>query len=116
MCLTMSNVVLADLHWEVKVNSLSFWELIIEHQMNNQGMIDGVFPQVTFSKEHRKIINLTPAAVQERLKKVLAELSQNGCLFVSIFLLQIVFSIRALMNIFIVRDFFIGIVGIRAEG
>lgn len=82
MCVTMANVVLSDLHWEVKVNALNFWELIIEHQMNDQGMIDGVFPQVTFSKEHRKIINLTPATIQERLRKVLVGLSQNGCLHV----------------------------------
>ncbi|XP_034249167.1 uncharacterized protein LOC117650022 isoform X4 [Thrips palmi] len=82
MCITMANVVLSDLHWEVKVNALNFWQLIIDHRMNDQGMIDGVFPQVTFSKEHRKIINLTPAAIQERLRKVLVELSQNGCLHV----------------------------------
>ncbi|KAE8740816.1 hypothetical protein FOCC_FOCC013670 [Frankliniella occidentalis] len=82
MCLTMANVVLSDLHWEVKVNALIFWKLMIERQMNDQGMIDGVFPQVTFSKEHRKIINLTPSVIKDRLRKVLAELSQNGCLHV----------------------------------
>lgn len=88
MCVTMANVVLSDLHWEVKVNALNFWELIIEHLMTDQGMIDGAFPQVTFSKEHRKIINLTPAAIQERLRKVLVELSQNGCLHVLLETLQ----------------------------
>ncbi|KAK3931173.1 BRCA1-associated ATM activator 1 [Frankliniella fusca] len=82
MCVTMANVVLADLHWEVKVNALTFWKLMIERQMNDQGMIDGVFPQVTFSKEHRKIINLTPAVIQDRLRRVLTELSLNGCLHV----------------------------------
>lgn len=43
-------------------------------------MIDGTFPAVTFSKEHKKIITLTDKEIQLRLRKVLNELSLRGCL------------------------------------
>lgn len=71
-----------DLHWEVKVNSLCFWEKVIQHSLANQGMIDGFFPSVTFSKEHKKIVTLTNEEIKLRLNKVLNELSSIGCLYV----------------------------------
>jgi BRCA1-associated ATM activator 1 len=43
-------------------------------------MIDGTFPAVTFSKEHKKIITLNDKEIQLRLRKVLNELSLRGCL------------------------------------
>nr|CAD7256857.1 unnamed protein product [Timema shepardi] len=70
----------SDLYWEVKVNVLSFWEKVIEQQMSDQGMIDGVFPNVTFSKENRKIVTLTSEAIKLRLNKALEELARLGCL------------------------------------
>lgn len=87
-----------ELQWEVKVNAFSFWSTVICRQFTHQGMIDGTFPAVTFSKEHRKIITLTdkvmtanlrglktsklvsPQEIQIRLLKVLNELSLRGCL------------------------------------
>jgi len=72
----------SDLHWEVKVNALQFWEKVIERQMSDQGMIDGVFPSVTFSK-NRKIVLLTENEIRLRLNKVLEELAQIRCLQVS---------------------------------
>jgi hypothetical protein len=47
-------------------------------------MIDGTFPAVTFSKEHKKIITLNDKEIQLRLSKVLNELSMRGCLGVLI--------------------------------
>lgn len=41
-------------------------------------MIDGVFPSVTFSKEHKKIVTLTEREIKLRLAKVLAEVQQYG--------------------------------------
>nr|CAD7400462.1 unnamed protein product [Timema poppensis] len=70
----------SDLYWEVKVNVLSFWEKVIEQQMSDQGMIDGVFPNVTFSKENRKIVTLTSEVIKLRLNKALEELARLGCL------------------------------------
>jgi hypothetical protein len=80
----MARAAMCDLHWEVKVNALQFWEKVIEQQMSNQGMIDGIFPSVTFSKENRKIVTLTETEIRTRLNKVLEELSRIRCLQVSI--------------------------------
>lgn len=73
----------SDLHWEVKVNALSFWDSVIDHETANQGMIDGAFPAVTFSKTSRKIVTLTPPEIQKRLRLVLDELQSIGCLQVN---------------------------------
>lgn len=77
-----------DLHWEVKKEALNFWEKVIWERLRNQGMIDGAFPEVTFSKEHRKIVTLTQPEVQKRLNKVLLELSGHGCLEVLVSTVQ----------------------------
>jgi hypothetical protein len=80
----MAFAAVSDLHWEVKVNALQFWEKVIQRQMSDQGMIDGVFPSVTFSKENRKIVLLTEDEIKLRLNKVLGELARNRCLQVSV--------------------------------
>lgn len=69
-----------DLHWEVKTKALSFWNVIIWQQIEHQGVIDGTFPTVTFSKEKKKIVTLTPTEITLRLTKFLDELSTRGCL------------------------------------
>jgi BRCA1-associated ATM activator 1 len=84
-CLDMIFSVIAhcavnDFYWEVKVNALNFWSTVICRQFVHQGMIDGTFPSVTFSKEHKKIITLNDREIQLRLRKVLNELSLRGCL------------------------------------
>jgi len=77
-----------DFYWEVKVNSLDFWNHVICRQFTHQGMIDGTFPTVTFSKEHKKIITLTEKEIHLRLHKVLNELSLRGCLGILVACLQ----------------------------
>lgn len=72
-----------DLHWEVKVSALNFWDAIIDYETANQGMIDGAFPAVTFSKASRKIVTLTPLEIKKRLEVVLENLEKQGCLQVS---------------------------------
>lgn len=81
--MAMAYAAVSDLHWEVKVNALHFWEKVIEQQMSDQGMIDGIFPSVTFSKENRKIVLLTEKEIKLRLNKVLGELARIRCLQVS---------------------------------
>jgi hypothetical protein len=78
--MAMAFAAMSDLHWEVKINALQFWEKVIERQMSDQGMIDGVFPSVTFSKENRKIVTLTENEIKLRLNKVLGELGRTRCL------------------------------------
>ncbi|XP_008197121.1 uncharacterized protein LOC100141760 isoform X13 [Tribolium castaneum] len=77
---TMIYASTTDLHWEVKVRALDFWDKVIKNHLQNQGMIDGSFPNVTFSKEHRKIVTLTDSEIRKRLLKVLSQLSSIGCL------------------------------------
>lgn len=77
-----------DLYWEVKINALLFWKVVMCRQFQHQGMIDGTFPAVTFSKEHKKIITLTDKEILLRLRKVLNELSLRGGLGVLLACLQ----------------------------
>lgn len=70
----------ADLSWEVKVKSLEFWEEVICGCLIEQGMIDGSFPEVTFSKECKKIVVLNDAEIKKRMITVLSKLNEYGCL------------------------------------
>ncbi|KAF7267539.1 hypothetical protein GWI33_019245 [Rhynchophorus ferrugineus] len=78
----MTHATIADLHWEVKLNALSFWSRTVENLLINQGMIDRTFPTVTFSKEQKKIVTLDDNEIRKRLVKVLNQLSEIGCLSV----------------------------------
>lgn len=77
---TMGLAVTNDLDWRVKTSVLKFWAKVIETYLSNQGMVDGSFPEVEFSKERRKIIILTNEEIQKRLLIVLDKLSLIGCL------------------------------------
>lgn len=69
-----------DLYWEVKVKALDCWHSVIKRELQYQGVIDGTFPSVTFSKEKKKIVTLTPKEITLRLTKILDELASRGCL------------------------------------
>lgn len=73
-------VAIHDLFWEVKVKAIEFWHCVIKRQLQYQGVIDGRFPSVTFSKENKKIVTLTQKEITLRLTKVLVKLSTFGCL------------------------------------
>ncbi|XP_030373710.1 uncharacterized protein LOC115623481 [Scaptodrosophila lebanonensis] len=75
---TLNYCVVGDHHWEVKINALHFWTMEFQRQLKNQGMIDGVFPTVTFSKEHKKIVTLTDREIKLRIAKVFTEVQQYG--------------------------------------
>lgn len=69
-----------DLFWEVKVKAIKFWHCVIQQELQYQGVIDGTFPSVTFSKENKKIVTLTQKEIILRLTKLLVKLSSYGCL------------------------------------
>lgn len=69
-----------DLHWEVKINALSYWQDFIKFNLTEQGMLDGEFPMVTFSKEHKKIVQLTDDEINNRLNKALDNMAKENCL------------------------------------
>lgn len=79
---TMAHVAVNDLFWEVKVKALDFWHSVIRGQLTYQGVIDGNFPSVTFSKEKKKIVTLTEKEITSRLTRMLDELAASGCLSV----------------------------------
>ncbi|XP_012283609.1 uncharacterized protein LOC105701446 [Orussus abietinus] len=76
----MATSAVLDLHWEVKTNALEFWKHFIKSHLTDQGMLDGSFPNVTFSKEHRKIVTLNETEIKRRLNKALDELAKQRCL------------------------------------
>ena len=80
MVQAMTAAAVLDLHWEVKINALEFWREFIDSHLSDQGMLDGHFPNVTFSKEHRKIVSLNENEIKQRLNKALDELSRQNCL------------------------------------
>lgn len=77
---TLVHVAINDLFWEVKVKALDFWFSVIRSELTHQGVIDGDFPSVTFSKEKKKIVTLTEKEITSRLTRLLDELSTSGCL------------------------------------
>lgn len=84
----MVSSALADFHWEVQLSALKFWKIVYQSFLTDQGMLDGEFPPVTFSKESRKIVKLDEKEVQKRLLKTLDELAAIGCLTVFVKLLS----------------------------
>ncbi|KAL1116333.1 hypothetical protein AAG570_005828 [Ranatra chinensis] len=78
----MYHVAIYDLHWEVKLGALEFWSEVIESAVTQEGMIDGAFPQMTFSRTARKIVTLDPPEIRNRLLRILRHLSIIGCLHV----------------------------------
>lgn len=84
----MVSSALADFHWEVQLSALKFWRMVIHSLLSDQGMLDGTFPPVTFSRESRKIVTLTETEIQKRLIRILDELSSIGCLTVLVNLLH----------------------------
>ncbi|XP_075973890.1 integrator complex assembly factor Brat1-like [Anticarsia gemmatalis] len=84
----MVSSALTDFHWEVQVSALKFWKIVYQSFLTNQGMLDGQFPPVTFSKETRKIVTLNETEIQKRLLKILDELAAVGCLTVFVKLLH----------------------------
>lgn len=78
--MAMFHAAAEDLHWEVQLAALQFWKKVISNQLSHQGMIDGIFPSVTFSTENKKIVKLNDAEIQQRLIKILNELALRGCL------------------------------------
>ncbi|XP_014241222.1 uncharacterized protein LOC106661957 [Cimex lectularius] len=79
---TFYHIAQNDLHWEVKINALEFWDEVIDFVFSEEGMVDGSFPQTIFSKEKKKIIQLTSIKTCHLVLKAVRKLSDMGCLHV----------------------------------
>lgn len=76
---TMAFVVTNDLLSDVKLNGLIFWKNYMEELFHNQGAHQGgKFPKETFSRESKKIVQLTPAEIRRRLRKIVNAFSEKG--------------------------------------
>lgn len=80
-CDTINHIITDDTSPTTRKNSLQFWRNVIHQWLTIEGMIDGEFPEVTFSKESKKIVILNDQEVKKRLIKVMHILCDNGCLF-----------------------------------
>lgn len=76
----LAHAAVIDSSYKVRVKALAFWRIVMCRQFRYQGMVDGTFPTVTFSKEHKKIITLTQKEITSRIKIVSNESSLRGCL------------------------------------
>lgn len=77
---TISYIITEDTNPTVRKQSLQFWKNVIDHHLAIEGMIDGEFPEVTFSKDSKKIVVLTDTEIKKCLIKVMHKLSDAGCL------------------------------------
>ncbi|XP_047995500.1 uncharacterized protein LOC125233502 [Leguminivora glycinivorella] len=78
----MARAATEDPYWPVQMAALNFWKQLMKTQCTDKGMIDGVFPAVTFSKEKRKIIVLNDKEIHKQLEIIMDNLSKTGCLAV----------------------------------
>lgn len=75
---TMAYLATNDLYYGVKIKAISFWSAYLEELFHNQGALDGKFPKETFSREHKKIVQLTPDQIKRRLSKIISFFSEKG--------------------------------------
>lgn len=75
---TMAYLATNDLYYGVKIQAINFWAAYLEELFHNQGALDGKFPKETFSREHKKIVQLTPCQIKRRLSKIIASFSEKG--------------------------------------
>ncbi|KAL1489929.1 hypothetical protein ABEB36_013855 [Hypothenemus hampei] len=68
-----------NVDWEIREQSIKFWDKVMSICLERQGMSDGNFPSVIFSKEDRKIIHLDDHEIRKRLIHALESMSQTGC-------------------------------------
>ena len=72
----MSAAAISDLDWEVKLEALEFWRVIIDESLRQQGMLDGSFPEITFSKEKQKIVR-SVSAQKKDIYRLMTSISSN---------------------------------------
>ncbi|XP_060532230.1 uncharacterized protein LOC132705583 isoform X2 [Cylas formicarius] len=85
---SMEQVACTDKDAQVQSNAIRFWEIVIQKHLTKQGMVDGEFPEVTFSKELKKIVTITVYEIKKRLIDALNQLSYIGCLAIFVDIIQ----------------------------
>ncbi|XP_050302002.1 uncharacterized protein LOC126740128 isoform X2 [Anthonomus grandis grandis] len=75
----MVKVALREKTQDVQEQTVTFWEHVTVKHLEKQGMADGEFPSVIFSKEHKKIIRMDDKEIRKRLFQALDAMSKSGC-------------------------------------
>ncbi|XP_023018490.1 integrator complex assembly factor Brat1 [Leptinotarsa decemlineata] len=78
----LAHVALKDSDVAVKIQSLHFWQSVINRELTERGMVDGEFPSTLFAKKNRKIVHLDRKTVKNILIEVLYQLAVHNCLLV----------------------------------
>lgn len=76
----IQNSLRSEKNRQVKIAIMDFLLKVINVVLKKQGMIDGSFPEATFSKELKRIITFNKTKIRSCLSNALSELSINGCL------------------------------------
>lgn len=85
---TMQYIMTTETNQQVKITVMDFWLKVINTMLKKQGMMDGGFPEVTFSKELKRIITFDKPKIKQCLTAALTELSNIGCLATFVFVLK----------------------------
>lgn len=67
-----------DLHWEVRINALKFWDRTLEKCFIAEGYSDGSFPTQIFSTKLRKIVKLDQNSIKTKIGSALDEFGRLG--------------------------------------
>lgn len=84
----MKNIMVMEKKQQVKIAVMNFWMKVVDVVLRKQGMIDGAFPEVTFSKELKRIITFNTQKIKSCLSQALIELSDTGCLAAFVYVLK----------------------------
>lgn len=84
----MLRILKSERHRRVKIALIDFWQKVINVVLKLQGMIDGEFPEATFSKALKRIITFDKPKIKSCLSAALMELGKNGCLAAFMFILR----------------------------
>ncbi|XP_063703720.1 uncharacterized protein LOC134833353 [Culicoides brevitarsis] len=67
-----------DLHWEVRINALRFWDHLLDQCFTAEGYSDYGFPPQCFSTKLKKIVTLNENSIKAKLTTILQEFQQHG--------------------------------------
>lgn len=85
---SMKRTMMTEKNEQVKIAVMNFWMKVVDIILKKHGMMDGSFPEVTFSKELKRIITFNKQKIRSCLSKALTELSDTGCLATYVFVLK----------------------------
>lgn len=83
----MSHIVLSGDDKKLTIKTLDFWQKVIDVFLKQRGALDGQFPEATFCKELKRIIQFDKITIKKCIQDILNNLSKIGCLTVFVHIL-----------------------------